>query len=211
MTIADLLNRVPVIPVLTIEDPATAVPLAQALVAGGLPVLEVTLRTSAALEAIGAMAEVAGAIVGAGTITRPEQFEQARSAGAIFAATPASTLALLSTAAEAEIAVLPGVMTPSEALSALALGFDHLKLFPSGPAGGPELLKALAGPLPQIRFCPTGGIGADNMVDYLALPNVACVGGSWMAPADRIAAGDWDGIRQLAEQAVARAAACRPG
>ncbi len=205
MTIADLLNRAPVIPVLTINDPATAAPLAQALVAGGLPVLEVTLRTAAALDAISAMAAVDGAIVGAGTVTQPEQFEQVRGAGATFAVTPGCTSALLSTAAEADIPVLPGVMTPSEALSALAFGFDHLKLFPVGPAGGLELLKALAGPLPQIRFCPTGGITADNMTEYLALPNVVCVGGSWLAPLEQIKAGNWDTIRRLAEETVSRA------
>lgn len=205
MTIADLLSRAPIIPVLVIEDPDQAAPLAEALVAGGLPVLEVTLRTPAALDAIRAMAQVDGAVIGAGTVVQPEQFEQARTAGAAFAVTPGCTSALLATAVEAGIPVLPGVMTPSEALSVLAAGFDHLKLFPAGPAGGVALLKALAGPLPQLRFCPTGGVNLNNLADYLALPNVVCVGGSWLAPADKVKAGDWAAIRTLAQQAVAAA------
>lgn len=202
MNSAELLQQAPVLPVIVVDDPDTAVPLAEALVAGGLPVLEVTLRTPAALEAITAMSRVEGAIVGAGTVTRPEQFEQVRLAGAEFVVTPGCTSALLASAAEAGIPVVPGVMTPSEAMTALAAGFDHLKLFPAGPAGGIPLLKAIAGPLPEIRFCPTGGVGPDNMRDYLHLPNVVCVGGSWVVPADKVRSGDWTGITELARQAV---------
>lgn len=209
MNTAEIMARAPVIPVITIDDPATAVPLAKALVAGGLPVLEITLRTPQALDAISAMAEVEGAIVGAGTIIRPEQFEQVRQAGALFVVTPGSTSALLATAADCGMPVLPGVMTPSEAMAALAHGFSHLKLFPAGPAGGIPLLKALAGPLPELRFCPTGGVGPDNLIDYLNLPNVLCAGGSWVAPTNKIRAGDWDGITELASQAVAAAANVR--
>lgn len=202
MTPAELLSQAPVLPVIVVDDPDTAVPLAEALVAGGLPVLEVTLRTPAALGAITAMSRVAGAIVGAGTVTRPAQFEQVRLAGAEFVVTPGCTSTLLATAADTGIPVIPGVMTPSEALAALAAGFDHLKLFPAGPAGGIPLLKALAGPLPEARFCPTGGVGPDNLRDYLALPNVVCVGGSWVVPTDKVQAGDWTGITELARQAV---------
>lgn len=202
MTPAELLTRAPVLPVIVVDDPATAEPLAEALVAGGLPVLEVTLRTPAALEAIAAMSRIEGAVVGAGTVTRPEQFEQVRRAGAEFVVTPGCTSALLAAARDAGIPVVPGVMTPSEAMSALAAGFDHLKLFPAGPAGGIPLLKALAGPLPEVRFCPTGGVGPDNLRDYLNLPNVVCVGGSWVVPAERVRAGDWSGITALARQAV---------
>lgn len=202
MTPAELLSQAPVLPVIVVDDPDTAVPLAEALVAGGLPVLEITLRTPAALEAITAMSRVEGAIVGAGTVTRPEQFEQVRRAGAEFVVTPGCTSPLLAAAAEAGIPVVPGVMTPSEAMSALAAGFDHLKLFPAGPAGGIPLLKAITGPLPEIRFCPTGGIGPDNMRDYLALPNVVCVGGSWVVPADKVQSDDWTGITELARRAV---------
>ena len=199
----ELLAPVPVIPVLTIGDPDAAVPLARALIDGGLPVLEVTLRTPKALEAIRRIAaEVPGAEVGAGTVTRPAEVEAAaRAAGARFAVSPGLTPALAAAAREAELPLLPGVVTPSEALAARELGFTFLKLFPARAAGGPALLKSLAGPLPDLVFCPTGGIGAADFRDYLALKNVLCVGGSWVAPAAAVAAGDWPRITELAREA----------
>lgn len=206
MNLRKIMQQGPVIPVLTITDPAHAVPLAQALVAGGLPVLEVTLRTPAALAAITAMAtQVPGAIVGAGTLTRPEDFRQVADAGAQFAVSPGLTPALIEAAAACGLPFLPGVMTPSEVLYARAAGFTELKLFPAVPAGGIGMLKALAGPFPELAFCPTGGIEARTLADFLALPTVLCVGGSWVAPVDAVARGDWDRITALA-------AACRrPG
>lgn len=198
----DLLARAPVIPVLTIEDADTAVNLGRALVAGGLPVLEVTLRTPAALDAIRRMvAEVEGAIVGAGTITRSADLLEVAEAGAQFAVSPGLTDGLAYAAADSETPLLPGVMTPSEAMAARDRGFDTLKLFPARPAGGIALLKAFAGPLADLAFCPTGGISADDFRDYLALPNVLCVGGSWVAPRDAVAQGDWQRITQLASEA----------
>lgn len=210
MNSLELMQRAPVIPVLVIDDPGAAVPLAEALVAGGLPVLEVTLRTPAAFRAITAMRSVAGAIVGVGTVTKPEQFQQAKDAGAWFAVTPGTTPALLEAAQASGLPTLPGVMTPSEVIAAIAAGFLGLKLFPAEPAGGRALLKALHGPLPQARFCPTGGMSPENLADYLSLPNVLCVGGSWLTPADRVKTKDWAAITHLAQQAVQAAQAIRP-
>ena len=207
MNTDQLMQTAPVIPVLVVDDPDTAVPLAEALVAGGLPVLEVTLRTASALQSIEAMSKVEGAIVGVGTVTRPEQFEQSKNAGAQFAVTPGATATLLEAAKASGLPTLPGVMTPSEAIAALAAGFDRLKLFPAEPAGGIPLLKAMSGPLPQAKFCPTGGVGLDNLNAYLALPNVLCVGGSWVAPASLVKAGRWQEITELARQAVEKAKA----
>jgi 2-dehydro-3-deoxyphosphogluconate aldolase/(4S)-4-hydroxy-2-oxoglutarate aldolase len=202
MTLEQIMRAGPVIPVLKVEDPEIAVPLANALVAGGLPVLEVTLRTQAAMEVIAAMSEVAGAIVGVGTITRPEQFALAKQAGSVFAVTPGLSPALVEAAPAAGMPVLPGVMTPSELITAVEAGFDLLKLFPAQVAGGVAMLKSLAGPFAEVGFCPTGGVTPSNMTDFLAQPNVLCVGGSWLAPPDLVQNGDWDGIKQLAQEAV---------
>ena len=191
----------PVIPVLVIEDAARARPLAEALVAGGLPVLEVTLRTAAAPEAIREMAKVPGAIVGAGTVVTPADVRIARAAGAEFAVSPGATDPLLDACEAADLPVLPGAATASEAMALLARGYDMLKFFPAEPAGGAAALKALAGPLPQLGFCPTGGVSAANAPDYLALPTVPCVGGSWVAPKPLVAAGNWSAIHALAAEA----------
>lgn len=194
----------PVIPVLVVEDPVKAVPMAQALVRGGLPAIEITLRTQAALEAIRAVAaEVEGAIVGAGTVLDARQYDAVAEAGARFAVAPGATEALLSAAAGHDVPLLPGAATPSEVMRLLEAGYSRLKLFPAEAVGGLALLKALASPLPAARFCPTGGITPANAPAYLALSNVACVGGSWIAPASAITAGDWDGIEQRARQAAA--------
>ncbi|SDL10517.1 bifunctional 4-hydroxy-2-oxoglutarate aldolase/2-dehydro-3-deoxy-phosphogluconate aldolase [Paracoccus chinensis] len=201
--IREICAMAPVIPVIVIEDAAWAEPLARSLVAGGLPVLEVTLRTPAALEAIAAMARVEGAVVGAGTVITTQDAHRARAAGARFAVSPGLTDTLVGACEECALPLLPGVATASEAMQAVEAGFDTLKFFPAGPAGGPAYLKALAGPLPGIRFCPTGGVSAANAPDYLALSNVLCVGGSWISPADMMRAGDWAGIEALARQAAA--------
>lgn len=202
LSVDTLMGMAPVIPVLSIDDIHQAVPLAQALVAGGLPVLEVTLRTPAALEAIRAMSEVAGAIVGVGTVIRPAQFEAARIAGARFAVTPGATPTLLAAARDSGLPTLPGVASASEAIAALEQGFDRLKLFPAEAVGGRTLLKSLYGPLPELAFCPTGGVSPENLASYLALPNVYCVGGSWVAPREQLRVGDWAGITALAQEAV---------
>lgn len=205
MKLEQIMRAGPVIPVLKIEDPEIAVPLATALVDGGLPVLEVTLRTDSALDAIAAMSQVEGAIVGVGTVTSAEQFVLAKQAGSKFAVTPGLSPALIEAAPEAGMPVLPGVMTPSELIEASESGFNLLKLFPAEVAGGVAMLKSLAGPFADIGFCPTGGVSPDNMNNYLKLPNVLCVGGSWLAPTDLIERQDWQGIRALAQQAVATA------
>ena len=193
----------PVMPVLVIEDDATAQPLAEALIGGGLPVLEVTLRTPAAPDVIREMASVVGGIVGAGTIVTPADVAVAVEAGARFAVSPGATDQLLDACAEAELPLLPGAATASEAMRLFARGHDLLKFFPAEAAGGVAALRALAGPLPGIAFCPTGGVSARNAASYLALPNVACVGGSWIAPVDLIAAGDYGAITALARAAAA--------
>ena len=202
MNLEQIMRAGPVIPVLKVENPEIAVALAQALVEGGLPVLEVTLRTGSALEVIAAMSEVAGAIVGVGTVTRPDQFDQAREAGARFAVTPGLTPALGEAAREAKIPVLPGVMTPSELIAAREQGFRLLKLFPAEVAGGVAMLKSMAGPFADTGFCPTGGVTPANMVDYLGLSNVLCVGGSWLAPEKLLIDKNWGAIRDLAREAV---------
>ena len=204
MNVEQLMTRAPVIPVLVIDDIAVARPLAQALVAGGLPVLEITLRTPVALQAIEIMSQVDGAIVGVGTITRSEQFQQSIDAGARFAVTPGLTPALATAAQATQLPTLPGVMTPAEVIAAQEAGFNHLKFFPAQQAGGIAMLKALAGPFPAVRFCPTGGVSAANMNDFLSLPNVLCVGGSWVAPAALVKSGAWDDITALAKQAAYR-------
>lgn len=191
----------PVVPVLVVEDAGHARPLAEALVAGGLPVLEVTLRTPCALQAIRAMAQVPGGVVGAGTVLTPADMAAAKAAGAQFAVSPGATPALLA-AAEAEgLPILPGAATASEVMALLERGHTVAKFFPAAVLGGAPALKALAGPLPQMAFCPTGGIGAGNAAEYLALSNVLCVGGSWVAPGHLVAAGDWAGVQSLARAA----------
>ncbi len=192
----------PIIPVLVVEDAANARPLAEALVRGGLPVLEVTLRTAAALDVIREMAGVAGGHVGAGTLITPADVWAAKEAGATFGVSPGSTPALLDAAEEAGLPMLPGAATASEAMALLERGYDVLKFFPAEASGGVPALKGIGGPLPQITFCPTGGINSANALNYLSLPNVICAGGSWVAPNDLVAAQDWDGITALAAEAA---------
>lgn len=194
----------PVIPVLTIDDVAHAVPLARALVTGGLPAIEITLRTKPALAAIEAVArEVEGAIVGAGTVLNREQLRDAQRAGATFAVSPGATPALLEAADVADMGLLPGVATASEAMVAQEAGYRFLKFFPAEASGGIHFLKSIYGPLPDLRFCPTGGIDAAKARDYLALPNVLCVGGSWVVPMASVKAGDFAMITHLARDACA--------
>lgn len=198
-----IMRLAPVIPVVVIHDLRAAVPMARALVAGGTPAIEVTLRTPVALDAIRAIsAEVEGATVGVGTVLSAADLTAAGRAGARFAVSPGSSPRLLDAADDSDLALLPGAATASEAMALLERGYRHLKFFPAMPAGGPKLLAAWAGPLPQIRFCPTGGIGVDNAADFLALPNVLCVGGSWLTPEDQLARADWAGIEQLAREAA---------
>ena len=208
MDIRQIVAKSPVLPVIVIDDVERGVALARALVDGGIRTLEVTLRTAAALDAIRAIcAEVPNAIVGVGTITRPAEIAAAIDAGAVFGVSPGTTPDLLDAIRDSGMPFLPGVMTPSDVIAVRNAGFATMKLFPAQPAGGVEMLKALAGPFPDLRFCPTGGVGAANAAEFLALKNVVCVGGSWLAPASLVAASDWDGVRRLARQAsVLRAA-----
>lgn len=199
-----LLALAPVIPVLTIKDVAVAVPLARALVAGGLPVIEVTLRTPAALDAIRAIArEVPEAVVGAGTITRVEDIQAATAAGSRFLVSPGTPAALAEALAEVPVPVLPGCATVTEAMALAACGFTALKFFPAEPSGGAAFLKSLSGPLPGLVFCPTGGIDVAKAPTYLALANVGAVGGSWIVPDDALASGDFARITALARAARA--------
>ncbi|MFI0943793.1 bifunctional 4-hydroxy-2-oxoglutarate aldolase/2-dehydro-3-deoxy-phosphogluconate aldolase [Streptomyces sp. NPDC021020] len=194
----------PVIPVVVVEDADDAVPLARALLAGGLGAIEITLRTPAALEAISAVAlGVPGAVVGAGTVLTPDHAAAATAAGARFLVSPGWTDSLLDAMCGTGLPYLPGVSTASEVLSLLERGITDMKFFPAEPAGGAPFLKSLASPLPRARFCPTGGIDAGRAPQYLRLPNVACVGGSWMIPPDLLAARDWEGITALAKEAAA--------
>lgn len=202
--LAEILALAPVVPVVIVDDLAHAVPMARALVAGGIRSIEVTLRTPCALDAIRAIAhEVEGAVVGVGTVLDAAQLEAARVAGARFAVSPGVSPKLLDAADASELPLLPGVATAGEAMSLLERGYRHLKLFPAVPVGGAKLLASLASPLPQLRFCPTGGIKPGNAAEFLALPNVACVGGSWLTPNDKLVAGDWAAITQLAREAAA--------
>lgn len=204
LSAAELLRVGSVLPVIVIHDAALAVDLAAALVAGGIRALEVTLRTPAALQAIGRIRDrVPAALVGAGTVLSPDDWQRAQDAGAQFGISPGLTPALLDAACKSPLPFVPGVATASEAMAALDAGFTALKLFPAEAVGGQALLKSLHGPLPQLLFCPTGGITPGNAGGYLELPNVACVGGSWLAPADRVTAHDWDAITELARQAAA--------
>lgn len=203
MDIAAVAALAPVIPVLTIEKAADAVPLARALVKGGLPVLEITLRTSAAIDALKAIVtDVPDAVVGAGTVLNEAQLDQAQRAGARFGVSPGCTPALALAIEKSGMPFLPGVQTVSDALALAERGFRFLKFFPADAAGGPAWLKAIAAPLPEIQFCPTGGINQENAASYLGLPNVVCVGGSWVAPRVAVAAGRWSEIEKLAAAAA---------
>jgi 2-dehydro-3-deoxyphosphogluconate aldolase/(4S)-4-hydroxy-2-oxoglutarate aldolase len=188
---------------MVIQNLDDAVPLAKALVAGGIRVLEITLRTAVAMEAIKLISqEVPDAIVGAGTILTPEQLQAAEEAGAVFAISPGLTPTLLAAAVKGNIALIPGIATLSELMQGMEYGLDHFKFFPAEAAGGIPMLKAIAGPIPQVTFCPTGGISPDNYQAYLQLSNVACVGGSWLAPADAVKAKNWAKVTELAKLAV---------
>ncbi|MFC7263234.1 bifunctional 4-hydroxy-2-oxoglutarate aldolase/2-dehydro-3-deoxy-phosphogluconate aldolase [Streptomyces lutosisoli] len=201
---ASVLDLAPVVPVVVVTDAADAVPLARALVAGGLPAIEVTLRTPAALDAIRAIAaEVPGAVVGAGTVLSPEQVTDSVVAGARFLVSPGWTDVLLDAMRASGVPFLPGVSTTSEVVTLLERGVREMKFFPAQAAGGTAYLKSLAGPLPLARFCPTGGIGPGSAPEYLALPNVGCVGGTWMLPDDALAAKDWGRVERLAREAAA--------
>ena len=197
----DICLMAPVIPVLVIEDLAHARPLAEALVAGGLPVLEVTLRTPCALDAIAAMAGVPGGVVGAGTLLTPADVAAARAAGARFGVSPGATDRLLAACEDQGLPTLPGAATASEAMALIERGYRTAKFFPAENIGGAPALKSLGAPLPQLSFCPTGGVSLANAMDYLSLPNVLCVGGSWVAPKAMLAAGDWAGVEALAKAA----------
>ena len=204
MTLLEIMQASPVIPVIAIDNPDHAVPLAEALVAGGIRVLEVTLRTPHGLSAIRAIAErVPQAIVGVGTLTQGDEFSAARDAGAVFGVSPGLTAVLIDAAGKSGLPLLPGVMTPSEVMAAREAGFRQLKLFPAVPAGGVGMLNAIAGPLPDVVFCPTGGVSQETAPAFLACRNVACVGGSWLTPKDAMAAGDWKQLTALARAASA--------
>ena len=199
MTLQEILKLAPVVPVLIIEEEAHAVPLAKALVAGGLFALEVTLRTSVAIDCIRRIAgEVEGAVVGAGTLTTASARQAVADAGAKFGVSPGL---IEGEGFDGPVPLLPGIATATELMWGLRAGYTHFKLFPANIVGGVGALKAFASPFPQARFCPTGGVGLDNAPDYLALPNVVCVGGSWVAPVDAVRAGDWDRITELARAA----------
>ncbi|WP_030678940.1 bifunctional 4-hydroxy-2-oxoglutarate aldolase/2-dehydro-3-deoxy-phosphogluconate aldolase [Streptomyces sp. NRRL B-1347] len=201
---ASVLDLAPVIPVVVVDTVDAAVPLARALVAGGLPAIEVTLRTPVALDAIRAIAaEVPDAVVGAGTVLSAEHVEDAVDAGARFLVSPGWTDSLLAAMRGAGVPFLPGVSTTSEVVALLERGVREMKFFPAEAAGGTAYLKSLAGPLPQARFCPTGGVSVTSAPAYLELANVGCVGGSWMLPGDAVAAGDWARIESLAREAAA--------
>ncbi|MEM8959573.1 MAG: bifunctional 4-hydroxy-2-oxoglutarate aldolase/2-dehydro-3-deoxy-phosphogluconate aldolase [Pseudomonadota bacterium] len=198
----EMARLAPVIPVIVVDELDHAVPLAHALVDGGLPVLEVTLRTPAALSAIRKMSKVPNAIVGAGTVLRAKQVEEVQHAGGLFAVSPGSTDALLDCCEEADMPLLPGAATATEAMRLLERGYSMQKFFPAEASGGAATLGSFASPLPQVSFCPTGGVGLGNAPDYLRLANVVCVGGSWVAPKRLVETGDWDGISALAAESV---------
>ncbi len=197
----DICKLAPIVPVLVVHDVAHARPLAEALVAGGLPALEVTLRTDCALDVIAEMAKVEGGVVGAGTLLTPDDVKRAVDAGATFGVSPGATDKLLQAAEDLGLPMLPGAATASEAMRLLERGYDMLKFFPAEASGGAPALKSLASPLPQIRFCPTGGVSPANAESYLSLPNVVCAGGSWVAPDALVRQGDWAAITELARAA----------
>lgn len=198
----EICQLAPIVPVLVVDDAAHAQPLAEALVSGGLPALEVTLRTPAALEVISEMAKVEGGVVGAGTLLTPQDVHQAVEAGAVFGVSPGATDKLLDACLEAGLPLLPGAATATEAMALLERGYSMLKFFPAEASGGAAALKAIGAPIPQVSFCPTGGVSPANAKDYLSLSNVVCAGGSWVAPKDKMQAGDWDGITALAREAA---------
>ncbi|MEY4696365.1 MAG: hypothetical protein RIT14_793 [Pseudomonadota bacterium] len=191
----------PVVPVLVIDDLAHARPLAEALVAGGLPALEVTLRTPCALDAIRAMADVPGGVVGAGTLLTPADVKAAKAAGATFGVSPGATDRLIAACEDEGLPLLPGAVTASEIMALLERGYTVQKFFPAEQSGGADFLKSIGSPIPQVKFCPTGGISLKNAPDYLGLSNILCVGGSWVAPKDAMARGDWATITRLAAEA----------
>ncbi len=200
----DVLNTGPVVPVIVIRKIEQAVPLARALLKGGIKVLEVTLRSEAAIDAIRLLSrEVPEAIVGAGTVASREDLEAVTEAGAVFAISPGLTPSLLAAANQGPIALIPGIASASELMLGMEMGYTAFKFFPAEAAGGVPMLKSIGGPFPQITFCPTGGVSEKNYNDYLALANVACVGGSWIVPSREIENENWDAITQLAEDAVA--------
>lgn len=205
--LTDMARIAPVIPVIVVDALEHAEPLAAALVAGGLPVLEVTLRTPVALAAIEAMARVPGAVVGAGTVLTPDHVRNVQAAGGVFAVSPGSTDALMEACETASLPLLPGAATATEAMRLLERGYSMQKFFPAEASGGAPALASIAAPLPQITFCPTGGVSLANAPDYLRLANVVCVGGSWVAPKHLILEGDWDGITALAAEAVEKLSA----
>lgn len=193
----------PIIPVLVIDDVAHARPLAEALIAGGLPALEVTLRTPEALDAIREMAQVDGGAVGAGTLLTPDDVRAAKEAGATFGVSPGATPGVIAACTEHQLPLLPGAATATEVMALYEQGYEIQKFFPAETNGGAKALKAIGAPIPQVSFCPTGGVSPTNALDYLSLPNVICAGGSWVAPKDKMLAGDWAGIEALARDAAA--------
>lgn len=200
---ADIFAQGPVVPVLVIKDVEHAVPMAEALLEGGIKVLEVTLRTPVAVDVIKEVAaKVPEAIIGAGTVTNAEQLKMVQDAGAQFAISPGLTNDLLQAGNEGDIALIPGIASISELMQGLDMGYDHFKFFPAEASGGIKAIKSIGGPFPNVTFCPTGGISPNNYLDYLALPNIKCVGGSWLAPDDVLAAGKWGRITELAKQAI---------
>lgn len=204
---AEVFAAGPVVPVLVIHEVEHAIPLAKALIDGGIKVLEVTLRTPAALEVIRTIAEnVPDAIIGAGTVTNAQQLKDVTEAGAKFAISPGMTAELLAAGANGSIPLIPGISSISDLMKAKDAGYTYLKFFPAEASGGVKALKSIGGPFPEITFCPTGGIGPANFLDYLSLSNVQCVGGSWLAPDDAIREGDWGKITELAKAAIAEAA-----
>ncbi|WP_416305088.1 bifunctional 4-hydroxy-2-oxoglutarate aldolase/2-dehydro-3-deoxy-phosphogluconate aldolase [Neptunicella sp. SCSIO 80796] len=206
LSAADLFAKGPVVPVLVIRELEHAVPLAKALIAGGISVLEVTLRTPVALEAIRKIAdEVPEAVIGAGTVTNKKQLKEVIDAGAMFAISPGLTTELLDAANEGPIALIPGVSSISELMKGLDKGYDHFKFFPAEASGGLKAIQSIGGPFPDVTFCPTGGIGPKNYLDYLAQSNIRCVGGSWLAPDDAVQNGEWQRITDLAAAAIAGA------
>lgn len=198
----EICQMAPVVPVLVVKDASIARDLGEALVAGGLPALEVTLRTDAALDVIAEMAKIEGGAVGAGTLLTPEDVRAAKAAGATFGVSPGATDILLDACEEEGLPLLAGAATATEAMRLLERGYTVQKFFPAEAAGGAKALGSLASPLPQIKFCPTGGVSPANKADYLGLPNVVCVGGSWVAPSDMVNAKDWAGIEALARAAI---------
>ena len=206
MDVLDRVTAARLVPVVVLDDAAAAGPLADALVAGGLPVAEVTFRTPAAADAVRAMADHGGVLVGAGTVLTPAQVDRAVAAGAAFVVSPGLDRAVVERCREHGVAVLPGAVTATEVQAALALGLSTVKFFPAATSGGPAAVRALSAPFADVRFVPTGGIGPDDLGRWLEVPSVLAVGGSWMVPRERIAVGDFDAVRELTARAVALAA-----